>query len=221
MLHAELNVRKVILKKLRHVNFRIPFIKLLIEINGPDAKLEIVKIRRNLHNEVIRTHIPQQRDDASLVEFDKFLGDTFWIIIRVIHQRLCKDVARDAYDMLFNKRLSVHKVVDRVWGDNLLEFQSINTRCISLLDIKIIIDIVKPVYNADPEGMRIAKRTILYPVNVFVFHDPGITRRFQLRIDDLQPAVQVFLHMSRVKRCFPQSVFAMLVNYGYGFIKVH
>src|SRR5690606_7469104 len=121
MVDAKLHIREVIFKKLRHVNFRATLIELLVEVDGSDSKLKVIKIRRNLDHKIVCPHIPQKCDYTSLIELYKLFCNALRIIIRISNKRLGEYVTGDTDDMFFDKRLSVYDIIYLIGRDNLLQ----------------------------------------------------------------------------------------------------
>src|SRR5690606_25105408 len=102
MLHSQFHIRKIFLEILGHVHFWVILIKLLVKINCPDTELEIIKIRRNLHNKVVRTHISKQGNNTTLIKLYKFFCDTGLVILWVMNAKFVEHVSRYTHNMLFH-----------------------------------------------------------------------------------------------------------------------
>ena len=189
MLHTQLHISQVIFEILGPIYLGVTLIKLLVKIDRPDTELEIIKIGCNLNNEIVGSHITQQGNDTSFIELHKFLCDPLGVVIRIVHQRLRKHIARYPHDMFFHKGLPADQIIYGVGRYDLFQLQTVYPRCIGLLYIKIIVDIVQPVYNSYPEWVRIAKSTVFNAVDVFVLHNTCITRCLQFRINDFKSVV--------------------------------
>src|SRR5215204_5158850 len=71
--HDGFNKWNILLEELWQVKIFAPFIRLLIEIDGPDAVLNVFYIWCNINYKIIRTHITEQSNKASFIEFYKLL----------------------------------------------------------------------------------------------------------------------------------------------------
>src|SRR5690606_41739616 len=105
--------------------------------------------------------------------------------------------------MFFHESLSADQIIHGVGRYDLLQLQAVYPRRIGLFHVEVIIHIIKPVYNPYPEWMCIAKSAVFNAIDVIVLHNTGITRRLQLRINDLKPVECALLHMWWINGCFP------------------
>ncbi|MNL53492.1 hypothetical protein D3C87_1767440 [compost metagenome] len=87
----------------------------------------------------------------------------------------CKHISWNSCNMFLYQGFTVYQVIYLVWGQDLFQFQAINSGCIGPFNVKIIVHIIQAVHNPDPERMRIAKGAIFNFINVFMLHNAQVT----------------------------------------------
>jgi hypothetical protein len=166
---AKFNEGPVLLEELWDIEVLPAFIRLLIEIDRPDAILIVFDIRRDVDYEVIRSHVSQQADKAAFVEFDKLFGEPDLVGLGIVDEIFDEQVSGNAGDMFFDQRVEMGEVGDAVWREKVFELQAIDAGSIGLLDIIVIVVVVELVDDADAKGVGVGEVAIVDPGYVEVF----------------------------------------------------
>ena len=142
MANAKSDKRIVLLEELGKIEVLATIIGLLVEVHGPNANLSLLKIGGYIHDEIIGTHISEESHKTTFIKLDELLGypDGFQLI--AFKPMLDEHVSRKPDDMLFDQCILVCEKVHSIRRKQMLEFQSVKSGSIGLLDVEVVVVVV-------------------------------------------------------------------------------
>ena len=211
MCQAELNEFPVLFKELRDIEILPAFIRLLIEVDGPDAILIIFYIGGDIHYKVIGPHVAEEPDEAAFVEFYELLCEADLVGLRIVEKVADEQIAGDAGDMFFDEGVMVGIKRDAVGREQMFQFETVDAGCIGLLYVIVIVIVVELIDDADAKGVGVGEGAEVDAGDVEVFGIAEIAFRLQdgIHLDESFADKIPVAHV--VEGGFPESVLIVLV----------
>lgn len=85
--------------------------------------------------------------------------------------------------VLLDQGIPISEEVHAVGGKQMLELQPVETGCVSLFDIEIVLVVIPGIHYADTKGFGISKDAIVDSVHIEVVDYGLVSTRFQDRVD--------------------------------------
>ena len=166
------------------VNAASGFVGLLIEVDGTNTVLHFLEVGSDIDNIVHAAHIAEKANEASLVEFGKFFGDTHAVEFGLGKVFVLKYVSWNAGNVLLDEGVAVDEVVDAIGRENVLEFESVDARGIGLFYVEVVRVVVVEIGDADTEGTGVAEVAEVDAIDTKVLvQATGISTDFELGVN--------------------------------------
>ena len=188
----------------------------MIEVNGTNAVLYLLEVRRYIDDVIHRAHIAEHPKKATFAKFDKFLGNPDVIEGRVGEVIANEDIARNTCDMFLNQGVAIDEVVDAVGREDMFQLQAKEAGSIGVFDIIIIRVAVEEVGDADTEWAGVSKLAEVDALNSKVISKAQIVADFEHGVDLGELGSELRHDLGRIHYLQPKSLLAFGVFVGDG-----
>lgn len=216
MLGAEADEFLVLLEELREVEVLSALIGLLVEVDSPDAVLEILDIGGDVHHKIVGAHIPEQAHEAAFIELHEFLGQPDLVGTGLIEVFLDENISGDAGNMFLHQGILMGKIGDAVGRKQVLQLKAVDTGGVGDLDIVVVVVIVELVHDADPERVGVAEAAVVDPGHIQMLGESEIPFGFEDGVHLYQSFADELEFPHIVENGFPVGIAPMLVQQGNG-----
>jgi von Willebrand factor type A domain len=183
-------------------------IALTVEVDGPYPVLDFLEIRRDIDDVVHAAHVSEEADEAALIEFGEFLGDTDLVQLRSWQVIFQENISWNPGDVLFDQGVSLHQVIDAVRGKDVLQLQAIDARGIRLLHIEVVGIVIEEIGDPDAERARVSEFPEIHAVDGEVIMMLGKAAHLQLGVDFRQLRAQLLHDLAWVVHGEPEGFFS-------------
>ena len=190
VLDAKHRERRVLFKEMRQVEILASVETLLVEIHGADTHLPVVEVRREQHDKIIRAHVAEETDEATLIELHELLGDADRAEFLPMQPAVDKNISGNPDDVLFDEGRAVRDVVEAVGREQVLEFETVDAGGVGFLHVEIVLIVVVGVDDPDAKRGRVAEGAKIHAVDVEMVDDRKITVDLEDRVDFFQCLVE-------------------------------
>ena len=189
---------------------------MLIEVNGTNAVLHLLEVRRDIDDVIYRAHVTEHTKKATFAEFDKFLGDPDVIEGWVGEVVANKDVTGNARNVFLDQGVAIDEVVDAVGREDVFQLQAKESGSIGVFDIIIIRVAVEEVGDADAEWAGVSKLAEVDALNSKVIGEAQVVADFEHGIDFGELGSELRHDLGRIHYLQPESLLAFGVFVGDG-----
>lgn len=113
--------------------------------------------------------------------------------------------------MFLHQCVQVCEIRDMVGGQDMLQFQSVNTGSIRQFDIVMVLIVVELIDDPDPERVGVAETAVIDPGHIQVFDKTEVAFGFQGGIDPYESIPYIIPFSFVIDGLFPKCILAVFI----------
>ena len=104
----------ILLKELGAIKVEATVVALLIKVHGTNLQLDVFKVRSDIHNEVVSSHVAKQTYETTLVKLHQFFGNPDRLQPLTVEPLIDKHISWNPHDVFFSQSVMVGEVVHAI-----------------------------------------------------------------------------------------------------------